>query len=248
MPAPDTPALSIVIPAYNEAKRLPRTLETVLGYLDRRGVAAEVLVVDNGSTDTTPALAREWAQRDRRVRALDTGGVRGKGVAVRTGMRAARGVRVLFSDADLATPIEEVEKLETELDRGAGVAIASRALPGSDIQVHQSALRETMGRAFNRVVQMLAAPGIVDTQCGFKLFTADAARRIFAVQWLNGFAFDVEAVFLARRMGFRVAEVPVVWRHDADSKVRMWRDGITMLWDIVTVRWAAWRGRYNERP
>ncbi len=248
MPAPDAPTLSIVIPAYNEVTRLARSLERVLAYLDRRGLAAEVLVVDNGSTDATPALAREWAARDRRVRALDTGGVRGKGVAVRTGMRAARGDRVLFSDADLATPIEEVEKLEAALDAGAGVAFASRALPDSDIQVHQSALRETMGRAFNRVVQLLAAPGIRDTQCGFKLFTAEAARRIFAVQWLDGFAFDVEAVFLARRMGFRVAEVPVIWRHDADSKVRMWRDGVVMLWDIVRVRWSALRGRYNERP
>ena len=241
-------ALSVIIPAHNEAPRLRQTVETVCAYLDERELPAEVLIVENASTDETPALARALAARDPRVHALDTGGRRGKGLAVRTGMLAARGERVLFTDADLATPIEEFAGLENALAAGADIAIASRALPGSDIRAHQSRLRETLGKLFNRGVQRLAVPGIWDTQCGFKLFTRRAARLVFARQRLDGFAFDVEALFIARRQGLTIREVPVVWWHMADSKVRMWRDGFGMLRDLVRIRVNAWRGRYNERP
>jgi glycosyltransferase involved in cell wall biosynthesis len=236
------PALSVVIPAYNEAERLPRTLERVREYLEGRGGDYEIVVVDDGSTDATVERAR--AVGGARLSVLGSPGNRGKGHAVRRGMLAARGARRLMSDADLSTPIEELERLSARMDEGFDVVIASRALLGARIEVRQGAFRENMGRVFNGLVRAAVVPGLRDTQCGFKLFTAKAAEQAFARCRLDGFAFDVEALFVARRLGFRIAEMPVVWRNDAATRVGAWR-GFTAFLDLAAIRWNALRGRYR---
>ena len=201
--------LSVVIPAYNERARLPRTLERIRGFL--AGRPHEIVVVDDGSADGTAEAARA-AAGDALV-LLRNEGNRGKGYSVRRGMLAARGARRLMTDADLSTPIEELARLEQALEDGHGVAIGSRALAGARIEVRQPLYRESLGRLFNVFVRALAVPGVRDTQCGFKLFTAAAAQAVFTAARLDGFSFDVEALFIARQLGYRVAEVPVacVW-------------------------------------
>jgi dolichyl-phosphate beta-glucosyltransferase len=231
-------ALSIVIPAFNESRRLPRTLAATRAYLDSRGLCAEILVVDDGSGDDTAAIAGATAG----VTALRCPQNRGKGYAVRTGVLRATGARVLFMDADLATPIEEIEHLEAALDAGAPIAIGSRPLRESQLLVRQPLVRELAGRAFNRVVQALATPGIHDTQCGFKLFTHAAAQAVFARCTLDGFGFDVEALLIARRLGLRIAEVPVRWAHQEGAAAfatgaAYLRHGLIMLVDLVRIRW-----------
>ncbi|HLU66240.1 MAG TPA: dolichyl-phosphate beta-glucosyltransferase, partial [Kofleriaceae bacterium] len=203
----DPPELSIVIPAYNEADRLEPTLRRVVEYCAAERPSYEVLVVDDGSTDGTAELAGSVAEEHPGLRVLPQGVNRGKGAAVRAGVLAARGARILFSDADLATPIEELGKLDAELDRGFDVAIASRAAPGADIRVRQHPVRELMGRTFNLMVRTVAVGGIRDTQCGFKLFTRAAAHDLFSRARVDGFAFDVEILWLARGC-YRIAEVP----------------------------------------
>jgi len=225
------PALSVVIPAYNEEARLGPTLARVTAWLDARGGTWEVIVADDGSKDRT----REVATADPRVRLVALPQNRGKGAAVRAGMVAATGDRVLFSDADLSTPIEELDKLAAELDRGADIAIGSRALASSDIKVRQHPMREMMGRTFNRIVRLLVLGGIKDTQCGFKLFTRAAAHDLFGKATVDGFAFDVEILWLARAT-YRIAEVPVVWRHVEQSKVSPGVDAARMFADIVRLR------------
>jgi len=227
--------LSIVIPAYNEVGRIEATLRACRAFLDARGDAqGEILVVDDGSTDGTAALV---ARTDPRAQVLSYGGNRGKGFAVKTGVLAARGERVLFSDADLSAPIEEVVKLEAALAGGADVAIGSRGLPGSDIEVHQSMPREMMGRTFNVLVRLLVLDGLMDTQCGFKLLARDVAQGLFADMRVEGFAFDVELLWLARRRGLAIAEVPIKWRHVEASKVSPVVDASRMFRDIVRIRW-----------
>jgi dolichyl-phosphate beta-glucosyltransferase len=241
--SPDAaPELSVVIPAFNEAQRLPPTLERVRAYLDGRGRPYEILVVDDGSRDDTVARAR--AAGGQRLTVLENGVNRGKGYSVRQGMLAARGARRLMTDADLSTPIEELERLDARMDQGYDVVIASRALPQSRIEVHQGAFRENMGRAFNLLVQALVVPGLRDTQCGFKLFSAAAAQAAFARSRLDGFAFDVEALFIARRCGFRVAELPVVWRNDAATRVSSW-NGFMAFADLLRIRANGILGRYS---
>ncbi|HEX6737253.1 MAG TPA: dolichyl-phosphate beta-glucosyltransferase [Vicinamibacteria bacterium] len=233
--------LSVVIPAYNEAERLPPTLERVLGYLRGRGVSHEVVVVDDGSRDRTVARARAVGGDTVTVLANEVN--RGKGYSVRRGMLAARGARRLMTDADLSTPIEDLERLAARLDDGYQVAIGSRALPDSNVEIHQPWYRENMGRVFNAAVRLLALPGLKDTQCGFKLFSAEAAQAAFSRAQLDGFSFDVEALFLARRLGYRIAEVPVTWRNDAASRVGLW-GGFRAFPDLMRIRWNALRGRY----
>jgi glycosyltransferase involved in cell wall biosynthesis len=225
----DALQLSVVIPAYNEENRLGGTLTAITGYLAGRDV--EVLVVDDGSTDRTVAVAEGIGAPNVRVIRLDKN--RGKGAAVRAGILASTGERVLFSDADLATPIDELRKLEAKLDDGYAIAIGSRALDGADIRVRQSTPRELMGKTFNVLVRALVVGGIKDTQCGFKLFRGDLARELFAGCAIDGFAFDVDILLRARRAGHRIAEVPVVWRHVEQSKVSPARDAARMLWDVV---------------
>jgi dolichyl-phosphate beta-glucosyltransferase len=235
------PLLSVVIPAYNEARRLPSTLTRVREHLGARGVEHEIVVVDDGSTDATAEVARAAGNA---VRVLRHQPNRGKGYAARRGMLAATGERRLMTDADLSTPIEELAKLEAELDRGFDVAIGSRAIAGARIEVRQPAYREAMGRLFNGLVQALLLPGLSDTQCGFKLFTAKAAEAAFAACRLDGFSFDVEALYAARQRGLRVAEVPVVWRNDAATRVSLGGGG-TAFADLLRIRFRAMRGAYR---
>jgi dolichyl-phosphate beta-glucosyltransferase len=236
------PSLSVVVPAYNEARRLPSTLARVRAHLLHLGREHEIVVVDDGSTDTTADVARDAGDD---VRVLRHEANRGKGYAVRRGMLAATGARRLITDADLSTPIEELAKLEAEIERGRDVAIGSRAMAGSRIEVHQPAYREAMGRLFNRLVQALLLPGLQDTQCGFKLFTARAAQAAFSVSSLDGFSFDVEALYVARHKGLRIAEVPVTWRNDAATRVGL-GGGAAAFVDLARIRLRAWRGAYGD--
>jgi dolichyl-phosphate beta-glucosyltransferase len=233
------PELSVVIPAYNEAARLPRTIERVQAFL--AGRPHEIVVVDDGSTDGTVEAAQAAAREALVV--LRNEGNRGKGYAVRRGMLAARAPRRLMSDADLSTPIEELGRLEPWLEKGHDVAIGSRALAGSRVEIRQPWYRENMGRVFNVCVRALAVPGVRDTQCGFKLFTARAAEAVFAAARLDGFSFDVEALFIARQLGYRIAEVPVVWRNDAATRVGL-LGGFQAFPDLLRIRLNDWRGYY----
>jgi dolichyl-phosphate beta-glucosyltransferase len=239
-----TRSLSIVVPAYNEEKRLPATLRRLAEYLHgRRFDFMEVVVVDDGSGDGTAAAAGAFPC----VRLLRNPGNRGKGYSVRHGILEARGEWVLFTDADLSTPIEELERLWESAERaGAAVAIGSRALDRSLIGVHQPVLREAMGRFFNLAMRVITGLPFQDTQCGFKLLEAGAAREIFQRQSLDGFGFDVEMLFLARRLGYRVLEIPVRWNDVQGTKVSLGR-GIAAFGDVARVRWNALRGRY-PRP
>jgi len=240
-------SISIIIPAYNEARRLPTTLEEVLGYLRGAGFSsAEVLVVDDGSRDQTAGIAREFASRHPEIRLLENPGNRGKGYSVRHGMLKAQGDWILFTDADLSAPIAELDKLlAAARERGARVAIGSRALDRSLITIHQSMFREQAGRIFNLCMRMVTGLRLWDTQCGFKLFEAHAAREIFRRQKLDGFSFDVEALFLARKLGFRTVEVPVHWSHAEGTKVKMFSDSLLMFVDLFQIRWNHLRGLYR---
>jgi dolichyl-phosphate beta-glucosyltransferase len=232
--------LSVVIPAYKEAARLPRTLVGCRDYLLRRGISHEILVIDDGSSDDTASVAASFDG----VTVLRYAQNRGKGYAVRYGMLRARGDRILFMDADLATPMEELEKLEAALDNhpDAGVAFGSRPLRDSTLEVRQPLFRELSGRLFNKAVRVFATSGYADTQCGFKLFTAQAAREIFTRCKLDGFSFDVELLFLALRLGYRPQEVPVRWAHQEGAaafatRADYLRHGARMLRDITRIRW-----------
>jgi len=237
------PALSIVIPAFNEVARLPATLARLRESLSQRAGETEIVVVDDGSVDATADAAREAGGRG--LVLLRHQPNRGKGYAVRRGMLAARGARRLMTDADLSTPLEDLSRLEDELEGGADIAIGSRAVAGARIEVHQPVYREMMGRVFNRLVQLLLLPGLKDTQCGFKLFSAEAAERAFGLCRLDGFSFDVEALYIARRRGLRIAEVPVTWRNDAASRVSLGGGGAAFV-DLLRIRLLAWRGVYDR--
>ncbi|HEY0076646.1 MAG TPA: dolichyl-phosphate beta-glucosyltransferase [Abditibacteriaceae bacterium] len=251
-PLPTQPYLSLIIPAYNEEARLPATLTRVAEYLALRDFSYELIVVDDGSRDGTRDLVRDFAKGREWVRLLgyDANGQaanRGKGFAVRQGVLHAKGRDVLFSDADLSTPIEEMEKLLAPISKGdCDVAIASRALPESILAVHQPWYRELMGRSFNKAVQKIAVPGIVDTQCGFKAFRGDVARRLFSLAQIDGFGFDPEILFLAQKFGYRVREIPVRWEHRDDSRVSPLTAPFNMMRELFTVRLNDMRGLYEE--
>jgi glycosyltransferase involved in cell wall biosynthesis len=234
--------LSIVIPAYNEEARLPGTLERVLAHLAQQRSEFEVLAVDDGSRDRTAELVEQVTAREPRIRLLREPH-RGKGAAVRAGALAARGEVVLFTDADLSHPVEELTRLPALLN-GAQVVIASREGDGSQ-RLEEPIYRHLMGRVFNRFVRLLAVPGIEDTQCGLKCFTAPAARELFQRQTIDGFGFDVELLFLARKLGYRVREVSVSWRHVPASRVDPIRDTLRMVGDVLRVRLNDLLGRYR---
>ena len=237
--------LTVVIPAYNEARRIGQPLKLILEYLSRQSFESEVLVVIDGSTDGTEGVVRRIANDFNRVFVLDNGANRGKGFSVRRGVLESNGEYILFSDADLSTPIEEIEPLLRALSDGADIAIASRALPLSHIAIAQPWLRERMGRTFNRLVQRFAVSGVHDTQCGFKCFRRDVARRVFPRQRIERFGFDVEVLFIARQLGYRIVEVPVTWRNHPESKVHPIRDSISMLLDLFRIRLNDKRGLYG---
>lgn len=240
--ADSTIVLSIVVPAYNEEDRLGSTLKRMLAYFDGQQTPYEIIVVDDGSTDGTIEIVRHIAERRAQVRLLSYASNRGKGYAVRYGMLRAHGVRVLFCDADLATPIEEIEKLSAQLDAGFDIAIGSRDVVGSQLLKRQSFVREMGGRIFNKIVQLMAVPGIHDTQCGFKLFTRSASQTVFRRCQVDHFAFDVEMLYLAVKVfGLKVAEVPVRWAHQEGSKVRFVRDAWRMLKTVFRIRFTRYQ-------
>jgi len=234
--APAIPELSIVVPCYNEEQRLPRTIEQIERYLAGKGVSYELILVDDGSGDGTRKIMDAAAERNPAVRLEALPQNRGKGRALAEGVAVARGAEILVTDADLSTPIEEIDKLRAELGKGAGVAIGSRALKGSRVEVSQPIYRVLMGKAFNLLVQAVLLPGIWDTQCGFKLFRADVAHDAFAALTTDGFGYDPEVLYRAKQRGVRIAEVPVVWRNSAPTKVSPIKSSIDMFRHVVRIR------------
>src|ERR1700681_460816 len=230
------PLLSIVIPAYNEEQRLPRTVEQIERYLGSRQLDYELIIVDDGSSDGTRQVMDAAAARNPKIRLEALPSNRGKGGALAAGVAVARGEKVLVTDADLSTPIEELETLDAALRAGAGEAIASRAVRGSQIEVPQPVYRVLMGKVFNLIVQAVLLPGIWDTQCGFKLFRADVAHDVFAGLTTDGFGYDPEVLYRAKKRGVRIAEVPVVWRNSAPTKVSPIKSSIDMFKHVVRVR------------
>jgi dolichyl-phosphate beta-glucosyltransferase len=231
------PCLSVVIPAFDEARRLPPYLHEVVGFLESRGEPWEVIVVDDGSTDGTAAVVREVAEHQPGVRLLPFGRNRGKGAAVRAGMLAARGAFRLFTDADGATPIAELKRLEAALGPGTDVVIGSRALPVPAVAVRARRQRVVVGRVFNWLVARLGVRGIADSQCGFKLFTGAAAERLFETLETSGFAFDVELLLRAQKAGYHVVEVGVNWTDQERSRVGVLTTGPGMLLESARARW-----------
>jgi glycosyltransferase involved in cell wall biosynthesis len=247
--------LSIVIPAYNEERRLPAALEQVLAFLDRQSYAAEIVVADDGSADGTARITEQWAARDARVRLLRLDH-RGKGFAVRAGALAARGEYVLLCDADMAVPIEEWQTLYTQMEHGADIAIGSREGLGAR-RIGEPWYRHVMGRVFNLIVRVVAVGHFQDTQCGFKALRRDVAHDLFRrvriygdnappVQGPAVTAYDVELLFLAVKRGYRVAEVPMPWQYGEETKVSPLRDSLRNLRDVLRVRWNAVLGKYPD--
>lgn len=232
-----TPVVSLVIPAYNETGRIGATLTHVCAYLDRQPYAWEVIVVVDGGDPNTGIEARQAAAGRANVRVIDNDVNRGKGFSVRRGFAEAEGERLVFIDADLSLPVEALAPMMARFDQGADVVIASRAIPGARRLGRPPRLRLTMGRVFNAFVRALALPGLTDTQCGLKGFRRDAARRIFAAQTIDGFGFDVEVLYLARTLGYRIDELPVACTYHGGSSVSRVGDAIRMVRDVFLVRW-----------
>jgi glycosyltransferase involved in cell wall biosynthesis len=242
---PPLPDLSIIIPAFNEERRLPESLERIQAYLAARALRAEVIVVDDGSTDATARVVAENAERYPQVRLVSNGRNHGKGYSVRHGMMEARGDIALFTDADLSAPIEEADKLLAALREGdSDGAIGSRAVDRSLIEIHESPFRELAGIVFNWIVRAVAGVRFADTQCGFKAFRRERARIVFEQQRTEGFGFDPEILFLAQRNGLRVVEIPVRWAYNPATKVHVFSDSVRMFRDVLAIRWNALRGRY----
>lgn len=240
----DSLTYSIIIPAYNESERLPASLDKVLAYISQQGWNAEVIVVNDGSRDSTADVVRDYARRNPIVRLAENPGNRGKGYAVRNGMSQAKGDIVLFSDADLSSPIYEANKLLRALAQGADIAIGSRWLD-ADLQTHrQPFYRQISGRVFNLLLRVVLGLKEKDTQCGFKAFTRRAAQAIFPLQRIERWGFDPEILYIANKIGFKTVEVPVEWANDERSKISPLRDGSRMFLELCKIRWNAIRGRY----
>ena len=239
------PELSIVIPSYNEELRLPASLEKIAAYLSEKHPNTEVLVVDDGSTDKTAQVVESWKDRIPGLRVLSNGVNRGKGYSVRHGSLEATGDIVLFTDADLSAPIEEGEKLFAAL-QSCDVAIGSRAVDRSLIEVHESPFREFAGIIFNRIVRLILWLPFVDTQCGFKAFRRERCHIIFEQQTIERFGFDPELLYLARHHGLKIKEVPVRWAHSPATKVSMMRDSVLMFVDVFVIRWNGLLGKYRK--
>lgn len=238
--------LSIVIPAYNEENRLPDTLTRILEYLARQNFSAEVLVVENGSRDRTLEIARAFAGQNSIVRVLHSR-ERGKGLAVRAGMLAAVGTYRFMCDADLSMPVEQIERFLPPSLPDFDIAIASREAHGA-VRHNEPAYRHLVGRIYNGVIRLLALPGLQDTQCGFKCFRGTVADEVFRLQTIPGWAFDVEALFIARQKGYRIQEIPIDWYFNSDSKINVLRDSTRMFVDLLRIRWNSIKGAYASRP
>jgi glycosyltransferase involved in cell wall biosynthesis len=239
------PTYSIVIPAYNEEQRLGASLDKIAAWLAAQGWEAEVLVVNDGSRDGTAALASQYAARNPAVRLVENPGNRGKGYTVRNGMLHAQGEFLLFTDADLSAPIGEAAKLFAALRAGADMAIGSRWLESGTQTLRQPLYRQFFGRLFNLLLRLLLGLRFKDTQCGFKAFTRRAAQELFPRQRIERWAFDPELLYLARKLGLKVEEVPVEWAHDRGSTISPLRDGPRMFFDMLRIRWYALTGKYS---
>lgn len=228
--------LSVVIPAYNEEKRIGDSLTKIHGYLNKHIHDYEIIVIDDGSSDNTVNLLEEYSKTISTLIVLKNKNNQGKGYSVKRGVLESKGDIILFTDADLSTPIEEMDKLINWLNKDYQIAIGSRSLPESQIKIHQTWYREFMGKSFNKIIRMILNLNYYDTQCGFKCFKRTVALEIFKSLKLSRFSFDVEVLFIAKHHGFMVKEVPVCWYNSQDSKVRLVRDSLMMLWDILKIR------------
>jgi len=242
-----SPKYSIVIPAYNESARLPARLASVFSCIRAHGWDAEVIVVNDGSTDATAELVRKLAEEAPELRLIENPGNRGKGYSVRSGMLQARGQVLLFTDSDSSVSIEDAENLFSAIAGGAQVAIGSRWLDTALQLRRQPLYRRFFGRCYNLVTRTVMGLPYADTQCGFKAFTSAAARIVFPLQTIERWGFDPEILYIARRFGFRIQEVPVHWSHDDRTRMSYFRDGFRMLKEIAIIRWNVLRGRY-KRP
>ena len=238
---------SIVIPAYNESERLGATLEKVLAYVRQQGWDAEVIVVNDGSRDNTAEIVRAFAEKNPILRLVENPGNRGKGYSVRNGILSSRGDIVVFSDADLSSPIEEMPKLLQPLAAGADIAIGSRWLRAELQTQRQSLHRQLFGRIFNLLLRIILGLQFKDTQCGFKAFTRRAAQTILPLQRIERWGFDPEILFLARKFGFRVEEIPVRWGHSGGTRINPLMDGARMFQEMLRVRWYDLTGKYDGR-
>lgn len=237
--------LSIIIPAYNEEKRIRKTIETIVAYLDRKKHTYELIVVNDGSTDKTKDVVLELAKDSgKKIKILDNSRNKGKGYSVKQGFLAASKEWVLFTDADLSTPIEELETC-IRYAGNAAVVIGSRNLPMSHIVVKQPFFRSMLGRIFPLFVRLLLLPEIYDSQCGFKLFRKDVAAAVAQRQRIDGFCFDAEQLYITKKLGFVIKEVPITWSNDERSKIRVIRDSFLMFFDLLRIRWNAYKKKYD---
>lgn len=241
-----SPFLSIVIPAHNEERRLPHTLEQIFSFLAQQPYASEVLVVENGSSDRTYAIAQEFARRHPNLRALQVE-QRGKGRAVQHGMLTAQGEYHFLCDADLSMPIAEVNRFLPPALADFDIAIGSREAPGA-VRYNEPAYRHWGGRAINLLIRLLALPGLHDTQCGFKCFRAAVSRDIFRFQTFPGISFDPETLYIARRRGYRIVELPIPWYFDPESRIHLFSDTLSLVRDLLLIRRNARRGLYDPAP
>jgi glycosyltransferase involved in cell wall biosynthesis len=239
------PTYSIVIPAYNESARLGASLEKVLSYVHAQGWDAEVIVVNDGSRDNTAEIVLNFMAKDSMLKLLENPGNRGKGYSVRNGMLHAQGRIILFSDADLSSPIEEAPKLLNALEAGADIAIGSRWLQAETQTQRQPLHRQLFGRIFNLMLRVSLGLQFADTQCGFKAFKRAAAQAIFPLQKIERWGFDPEILFLARKLGFKVDEIPVVWGHSGGARINPVIDGARMFQEMLRVRWYSMTGEYD---
>lgn len=237
--------LSLIIPAYNEQGRLSGSLQKIIDYFSTKKYAFEIIVVDDGSQDATTEIAERYIRTFAKGRLIKNESNRGKGYSVKRGIMSACGKFIFFSDADLSTPIEEIENLLSHLENGCDIVIGSRALIPSKVLVRQRWYRDMMGKVFGKLVRLLLVSGIADSQCGFKGFNRQAVQEIFPLQKLNGFSFDVEVLFIAKKLKFVIKEVPVRWINSYESKLNPLLDSIKMFLELLSIRWNDFRGRYD---
>jgi glycosyltransferase involved in cell wall biosynthesis len=240
------PEISIVVPAYNEGARIESALDRIFSCVEQRGWDAEVLIVDDGSTDDTASIVEQWMETYPRLHLIQNPGNRGKGYSVRNGLLQAAGEIVMFTDADLSAPMEEAERLFRAIDEGADVAIGSRWLDRARQTIHQPLYRQFFGRCFNWITRTVMGLPFKDTQCGFKAFRRSAAQIIFRLQTIERWGFDPEVLFIAQKLGYEIREVPVTWGHDERSRLSYLRDGLKMLEEMAIIRSNSLAGRYDK--
>lgn len=240
------PLVSIIIPAYNEEKIISKSLSTINKFVASKSYASEIIVVDDGSTDKTASVVRQIAKRSNKIKLISHSKNQGKGAAIRTGMLVAKGKFRIFSDADLSMPFWQIDKLLAEAT-AADIVIGSRAICSSNVIIHPKYHRVIISRIFNLVAQMLVLYGIKDTQCGFKLFSERAAKKIFSLQRVNGFGFDIETLYIARKLGFSIKEIPIEWIPNTNSTVRIIRDSLRIIAELLSIRLNDILGRYSQK-